>query len=185
MTDFRGIPIILQLDNTTERKVLFGHYDLKELNFLKAEYKDNNSIFIDIGANCGFYTQNFLALGKGTIIAIEPNPKMCNKIIRNHDFLKMKSNKPISRLILENYAVGENEGDTHLDLQFGAGGANIVDRKSENTINVKLKALEHILKKYDIKKIDALKIDIEGFEDRVLVPFFKSAPKYLWTKKCN
>lgn len=68
ITDFRGIPIILNLDNTTEQKALFGHYDLIELDFLKKAVADQaDPIFVDIGANSGFYTQNFLALGKGTI----------------------------------------------------------------------------------------------------------------------
>ncbi len=30
--------------------------------------------------------------------------------------------------------------------------------------------------------IDAIKIDVEGFEDRVLVPFFESAPESLWPR---
>jgi hypothetical protein len=36
------------------------------------------------------------------------------------------------------------------------------------------------LKSQNINKIDALKIDIEGFEDRALFPFFDEAPESLW-----
>src|SRR5205085_2930513 len=33
-----------------------------------------------------------------------------------------------------------------------------------------------------VAKVDALKIDVEGFEDRVLTGFFKDAPKALWPR---
>ena len=32
------------------------------------------------------------------------------------------------------------------------------------------------------KKIDVLKVDVEGYEDRVLVPFFENAPRGLWPR---
>ena len=37
-----------------------------------------------------------------------------------------------------------------------------------------------ILLKNKIKRIDCLKIDIEGYEDRALFPFFKSAERSLY-----
>jgi hypothetical protein len=40
--------------------------------------------------------------------------------------------------------------------------------------------LERILADADISKVDALKIDVEGFEDRVLTGFFRDAPPSLW-----
>ena len=40
----------------------------------------------------------------------------------------------------------------------------------------------HILGDAGAAKIDALKIDVEGFEDRVLTPFFEQAPQALWPR---
>ncbi len=37
-----------------------------------------------------------------------------------------------------------------------------------------------ILNHNAITHVDALKIDVEGYEDRVLVPFFRDAPQALW-----
>ena len=42
--------------------------------------------------------------------------------------------------------------------------------------------LQRILEEAGVAKVDALKIDIEGFEDRALVPFFKEAPQALWPR---
>jgi len=41
---------------------------------------------------------------------------------------------------------------------------------------------ERILAEADISKVDALKIDVEGFEDRVLSGFFRDAPPALWPR---
>jgi hypothetical protein len=40
--------------------------------------------------------------------------------------------------------------------------------------------LESVLNEAGFERVDALKIDIEGAEDTVLVPFFANAPARLW-----
>ena len=42
--------------------------------------------------------------------------------------------------------------------------------------------LQRILDEAGVTRIDALKIDIEGFEDRALIAFFKEAPQTLWPR---
>ena len=37
-----------------------------------------------------------------------------------------------------------------------------------------------ILQDADVEKVDSLKIDVEGYEDRVLIGFFRDAPPALW-----
>jgi FkbM family methyltransferase len=171
MTDFRGIPFILNLDNTTEQKALFGHYDLIELDFLKAAVADQaDPVFVDIGANSGFYTQNFLALGKGRSLSIEPNPDMRARVLDNYAYLQQKS-KQVGTLLLEECAIGAEKGRLYLDLSKGYGGAHIVSEPNANTFTVDIEPLDILLDKNNITYIDILKIDVEGYEDRALVPF--------------
>jgi hypothetical protein len=40
--------------------------------------------------------------------------------------------------------------------------------------------LLEVLRQQGITSIDALKIDVEGAEDRILLPFFKDAERSLW-----
>jgi hypothetical protein len=40
--------------------------------------------------------------------------------------------------------------------------------------------LQRILEEAGVSRVDALKIDVEGFEDRVLTGFFRDAPPSLW-----
>ena len=42
--------------------------------------------------------------------------------------------------------------------------------------------LMDLVAKYQLTKIDAIKIDVEGAEDRILFPFFASAPEVLWPR---
>jgi hypothetical protein len=42
--------------------------------------------------------------------------------------------------------------------------------------------LQRILDEAGVFHVDALKIDVEGFEDRVLTGFFKDAPHALWPR---
>ena len=42
--------------------------------------------------------------------------------------------------------------------------------------------LQRILDEAGVGQVDALKIDVEGFEDRVLTGFFRDAPPSLWPR---
>ena len=48
--------------------------------------------------------------------------------------------------------------------------------------HVELLRLQRILEEAGASHVDALKIDVEGFEDRVLTGFFAQAPQALWPR---
>lgn len=176
ITDFRGVPFILNLDNTTESKALFGRHNLEELGFLKEKTSRTRAVFVDLGANSGFYTQNFLAYGGfRKALAIEPNPAMCGRIKDNYDLLQRIYPSKDRQLIVECCAAGEFNGEVELDLSHGLGAANISDYKGGKTITVRMEPLLNILEKHGIDKVDVMKVDIEGHEDRALIPFFTKA----------
>jgi hypothetical protein len=54
--------------------------------------------------------------------------------------------------------------------------------RSGNAIKVPSFRLQRILGDAGVSHVDALKIDVEGFEDRVLTGFFKQAPRSLWPR---
>ena len=51
-----------------------------------------------------------------------------------------------------------------------------------NAFRVPALRLQRILDEAGVSQVDALKIDVEGFEDRVLTGFFKQAPPSLWPR---
>tara|TARA_Y100000741_G_scaffold364817_1_gene357182 strand:- start:9738 stop:10565 length:828 start_codon:yes stop_codon:yes gene_type:complete len=178
-----GVPFHFYFDGMSDTKQIFGNYNKKEIKFIKNQMKDG-SIFIDIGSNIGFYSQNiasiFPKIKFEKIISIEPNPILIKRHSENLSLLNQKIKGMENKIYLENYAIGESNANTFLDLNEGYGSARVIEKNGSKTIPIKMKTLLEILEKNNIKFITCLKIDIEGHEDKALLPFFKSAPKALY-----
>src|SRR5215469_12071514 len=172
-TVFRNIPFLFHWDNTTERKALISDaYDRAELDFLKGFLSTQPATFIDVGANSGLYSI-FLAahLCPGSrIVAIEPNPAMCRRIALNASLLGERGLAKNVAISIEQAALGAQEGEMHLDLSHGLGPARLSDEKTASGLSVPVKTLPGLCREKGIERIDAVKIDVEGYEDRVLLP---------------
>jgi len=180
--DFRNIPFLFHLDNTTERKALISDaYDWAELDFLKSCLTAQPATFVDIGANSGLYSI-FLAahmLQGSRIIAVEPNPAMCRRIAWNASLLRERGLAKNVTIGIEPAALGAQEGELHLDLSCGLGPAHLTDEKTGNSIAVPVKTLPGLCREKGIGRIDAIKIDVEGHEDRVLMPLLSAGEPHL------
>lgn len=178
-------PFKFYFDELSNLSKFVGKDDKEEIKFLQAGLQDG-FVFIDIGANNGFYSQMILSQmnsnKQGTILSIEPNPLMCERINENIHLLKTEFFKVTDYIHIANCAVGESENDAFLNFSSGYGQAHI-DNSEHKGIPVKIRPLIDILKAQKISKIDALKIDIEGYESTALKPFFASAPIELFPKK--
>ncbi len=140
-------------------------------------------VFVDIGANIGSYSAfvGHHAGGNATLLAFEPHPRTHQKLLYN-----LKANGlPTDHVI--NAGIGASE--TVMTL-WSDGGSNIGHTslltegtsKAKIGVDVPVVTLLDTLNKYGIEKIDILKIDIEGFEDRALAPFLNHAPQELLPK---
>ena len=180
-----GVPIFFYFDGMSETKQLFGSYNKREINFLKRNTTPN-SVFVDIGANIGFYTQNMAATFKESnffkIIAIEPNPTLVKRIKDNIYLLDNNMPGIANKIIVENYAIGLEKKEVFLDLNEGYGNARVKDNQNTTAIKVNMISLLELLKKNKIEYITSLKIDVEGYEDRALKPFFENASLDLFPK---
>lgn len=168
-------------DNVSERKFLFTpqFFDVFERDLIARELSPGG-VFVDIGANAGIYSlwaAHHLD-NAGRVIAVEPNPVMAARLIFN-----AMVNKTWGRIKLEKCGVAETEGQfiLHLD-DSNYGGASLLEAQSGQKIKIPCLPLKSILEKNGVTKVDILKIDIEGAEDTVLIPFFDAVPETLWPR---
>jgi FkbM family methyltransferase len=166
--------------SATERGALFNpDYNLEELDFLRA-YTPVGGVFVDVGANVGTYA---LALARhvgasGKVIAIEPHPITHARLAFN----RAASGTPQVTLVAA--AAGSSDGELMIETDGdNLGASHIVSGQlSGKAIKVPSLRLQRILGDAGAAHVDALKIDVEGYEDRVLTGFFKEAPPSLWPR---
>lgn len=177
----RGIYYRLNLsDNVTDCKILASSviYDKKELNYLQKAC--TGGVFVDVGANIGYYSLVLAQKAGCKVVAIEPNPTTLARLRFN-----VASNSSLKdNITIVPLGVGE-KGEFDLHLGDSLGGASLhrdLFDDSYKTVRIQTKPLFDILTEQKIDRVDALKIDIEGMEDRALVPFFEDAPSRMWPK---
>ncbi|MCY4607982.1 MAG: FkbM family methyltransferase [bacterium] len=143
-------------------------FESEEIEFVLGLAVDD-FVFIDVGANCGYWSlrvANQLA-GSGLVIAIEPQPAMLERLRYN-----AKANG-IEFAGVHECVVGEGAGRALLELDERNLGRS---RVSEcGSLEVEVKSLLEIADSHDLGRVDAIKVDVEGYEDRVLGPFLRNA----------
>jgi FkbM family methyltransferase len=166
--------------SATERGALFNpDYNLEELDFLRS-HTPAGGVFVDVGANVGTYA---MVLARhvgptGKVIAIEPHPVTHARLAFN------RAASGFTQVHLVAAAAGPSDGELMIETDGdNLGASHIVsgDRPG-NAIKVRSLRLQRILGDAGADHVDALKIDVEGFEDRVLTGFFEEAPPSLWPR---
>jgi FkbM family methyltransferase len=166
--------------SATERGALLNpDYNIEELKFLRA-HLTRGGVFVDVGANVGTYS---LALARdvgasGKVIAIEPHPVTHARLSFNH------AASGFGQVKLVQAAAGAEDGELLIETDGdNLGASHIVSGDTSGTaIRVPSLRLQRILEEAGVISVDALKIDVEGYEDRVLTGFFKQAPRALWPR---
>lgn len=125
--------------------------------------------FIDVGAHVGFHTINAAkSVGRGgTVIAIDPQPYNCERILRNCLI------NDIENAVVHVAAVGNQDGFVVLQNQRASDKARLTLRDSgvndcQQKFVVPIRRLGSIIRDAGLTRVDVLKIDVEGFEDEVL-----------------
>ena len=166
--------------SATERGALFNpDYNLEELDFLRA-HTPIGGVFVDVGANVGTYAMVLArhAGASGKVIAIEPHPVTHARLAFN------RTASGFAQVHLVAAAAGPSDGELMIATDGDNLGAShiVTGERSGNAIKVPSLRLQHILVDAGVDHVDALKIDVEGYEDRVLTGFFKEAPSSLWPR---
>ncbi|MFK5997772.1 MAG: FkbM family methyltransferase [Rhodobacterales bacterium] len=144
----------------------YNHADLDFL--LETAAKDAN--FVDLGSNIGLYSQPMAKTApKGKTISIDANPLMAERLLFNARATGLDNLNMVSS------AVSDRDGQGSLVIRKDDVAIVAVEEVAGGAIPVR--TLAAILDEQGIKTIHGLKIDIEGHEDKALVPFLMAAPK--------
>lgn len=175
--------------NGCEKGALFTPqlYDAAERQELAAEIahapEDRPFVFVDVGANVGLLSLFVASRARANarILAFEPESENVRRLRFN---IAANPGIPVEVFPL---ALGETAGTLILDLnRLDKGGTRARhDDDSElgaDCIRVECRPLFDVLAQQDVKRIDALKIDVEGAEAAILLPFFRDAPESLWPR---
>ena len=146
-------------------------YNSDDIEFL-LEGSSQNSNFIDLGSNIGLYSQPFAkASPSGTVISIDANPLMKSRLSFNI------ISSGIENIDVTSCAVSDKIGRGSLFIR--KNDTAIVSIAEDTNGNIKIDTLENIIKNKKITSIHGLKVDIEGHEDKALVPFLNNIEKNL------
>jgi FkbM family methyltransferase len=166
--------------SATERGALFNpDYNVEELDFLR-KHTPAGGVFVDVGANVGTYAMVLArhAGAGGKVIAIEPHPVTHARLAFN------RAASGFTQVTLVAAAAGDADGELMIETDCdNLGASHIVSGEPNgNAIRVPSWRLLRILGDAGVSHVDALKIDVEGYEDRVLTGFFRDAPQTLWPR---
>jgi FkbM family methyltransferase len=133
------------------------------MNFKNLIRNINNGYFIQIGAYDGVSNDEFGLKDKlfyedsHTAILIEPVPDFFEKLVENYNVAK-------SKIFFENVAISDKKEIKK--IQLNGQDTSFVRSFDKDTISIDVicETFTHLISKYNIKKIDALVIDVEGYE---------------------
>ena len=168
-------------DNRSDSKLLLTplHCSPRELEVLRRALAMGGN-FVDIGANIGAFTLQAARLDHVSVLAVEPNPIAVDRLRANVTVNEFE-NVSIVETVL-----GKSAGDTSFTFvldDIGKSGIGTRAGKGKRDVRrVPMRTLADVLAEHEIESIAALKIDVEGHEDDVLIPFFESAIRGQWPR---
>ena len=162
--------------NVSEKRALFSPqiFEKDERDFIKSRCKDN-SVFIDIGSNIGLYSFSVGSVYKEfkntKIFSIEPHPSLFQRLKYN-----ALQNKDIP-INPREIALMDKSGEVKLDTPDENLGQGKISNSGKHTVIAK--NLIDFIKEEKIENISAMKIDVEGNEESVIIPFIENTNKKL------
>lgn len=134
-----------------------GYEEIFKRENYKVDFPTSEPFIIDCGSNIGLSIIYFKSkFPKSTIIGFEPDPKIFNVLKKNVSGFE--------KVTLHNKAVSKEKGKLSFVSEGGFSGRLNDEADSGNVIVVEAEPLTY----YIDRKIDLLKIDIEGAEYEVL-----------------
>lgn len=121
-----------------------------------------SDICMDVGANIGC-TAILLAQLGAQVVAFEPTPHTFSSLTRNIDQSGLRN------IRCHNYALGSTEGGAKVTYSDSdRSGAFVGEPGVGQTADIEVKRLDDVFAILEIPRVDFIKLDVEGFEGKVI-----------------
>lgn len=131
---------------------------------LKTE-KIKNKIVVDAGAHNGEFSILSVLLGAKKVYAFEPVSGTAEILEKNISLNNMEDKITIVKKALSN-----KNGRARISFDYvGDGGASITSEVDKNFEDIETVSLDNFVKENKIERIDFVKMDVEGFEENVII----------------
>ncbi|MFN7922924.1 MAG: FkbM family methyltransferase [Bryobacteraceae bacterium] len=143
---------------------LIGEHRWEELHNAADQVK-RGDVVLDCGAHVGVFTFRALRRGASKVVAIEPDPSNVECIRRN---FKLEIDE--GRVVVMPVGVWSKEGTMQLSLGQGhnTGLNSLVMQQGGSSIEVPVKTVDQLVAELGLKRVDYIKMDIEGAEREAL-----------------
>lgn len=168
-----GIKYELDISDYIQYIIYFG-LDVEPKEILYNSIKDGMYV-LDIGTNMGETLLNFARLNpSGKNYGFEPVPFLFEKAKKNIDLNAFRN------IYLNNLAISDQKGSLFFELppNRNFGSINMSLEPTPNSREVKAVTIDDFIEFHQISKVDFIKIDVEGFEYKVLRGAVKSIQKF-------
>jgi FkbM family methyltransferase len=160
----------LDFDEYIDYSLYKGYFEVHTYLAMEKLVK-KNMIVLDIGANMGAHCLNMAKLvgKKGKVIAFEPMKPVFEKLQKNLDLNKFENVK------LEQIALAEKNEIKKIYFNHSYTSKKT---KSKKTEQIKLMTLDTYFNKNKIEKVDFIKLDVDGYEYKILKGAKKTLKKF-------
>lgn len=157
----------LDLEDLIQRYIYWGTFEPNETRLVQ-QYIRPGMTFVDVGANVGYYTAlaaSLVGCG-GRVVAFEPSPYAYEKLHA------MVVNNKLEQVTAVPTGLSDTagQGTLYLDAGFHNHSPTMVahENASATAIETTVVSLDDEAARLGIKRIDLMKIDVEGHEPKVL-----------------
>ena len=160
-----GLPMVLDLSELIQRQVFLGYYDHEDTVVMRRLLR-RGSVFVDVGANVGWYTALAASIvgATGRVLSFEPSPYAYGLL--NHSVARCSSNVKAF-----NIGLSDHEGELRLFIApeaYGCHDPSMVEYCDGMTpITVPVRPLGVVLEELGVTRVDLMKVDVEAHEPEV------------------
>lgn len=167
--DVQGVKLELDPTSIIDRRLISGEGHDKILAELLSDQLRNGGIFVDVGANIGYFSLLAARLPNVHVLAYEPSPRELKRFYAN-----MLLNDPQGTITI--YPFGLSNEDCVLPLHL-SGDANptmnsVADLSSfmkyVETVDCHFAPFDKLVSPLQLDQVRLVKIDVEGYELSVL-----------------